>query len=259
MDPTTTDPQNEPELVPGELPPTPEPELAPDLAPVVASDPEPAPATTPDSKKPSWQAARLAKVTAQKAELERELARLKAGAPATVPGTVPDPTFEARVREETQRLATQAEFNRRCDEAADKGKAQFPDFEARITQLTQLVDTQDQASQAAYSQFLQVALATGEAPRILHSLGGDLDEAARIMALPTAEQAVVMTRMAMTQPPQAQVSGAPKPIRPVGARGPSHDPIDPGDKDRADKLSTAEWMSRREAQIGQGRGTGTRH
>jgi hypothetical protein len=51
-------------------------------------------------------------------------------------------------------------------------------------------------------------------------------------------------------------SAAPKPVVPVGARGRTHDAVDPADVDRADRLTTAEWMRRREAQVAE---RGTRH
>ncbi len=62
------------------------------------------------------------------------------------------------------------------------------------------------------------------------------------MALPPIKMAVELTKIASGQ--GRQVSGAAKPITPVGGRGASHDAIDPTDPERADKLSTAEWMKR---------------
>ena len=67
--------------------------------------------------------------------------------------------------------------------------------------------------------------------------------------------AVELARLAAKLPVEeadktvAAVSGTAKPITPVGSRGQSHVEIDPRDPDKADGLTTAEWMRRREAQV----------
>lgn len=147
-------------------------------------------------------------------------------------------------------LASQQEFNRRCNEVAEAGRRSFADFDLRVSKLVGLVDPNDPQGIAGYNQFLNAALETGEASKILHTLGGDLNEASRILSLNPLRMAVELTRMASR--PTTEASGAPRPINPAAtaamAARSSTSPDDPG----SDNLSTEEWMRRREEQI-QGR------
>jgi len=147
-----------------------------------------------------------------------------------------------------QQMAITQDFNRRCDEAALSGRAQFgeAEFNGRIANLQKLVDNSDQQSVDSYNALLTAALETGEAPKVLHALGADMNEAQRILAMHPTRMAVELTKRAMQASPN--VSGAPKPITPVGNRG-DHRQLAPDDPDRADHLSTAEWMRRREQQV----------
>jgi hypothetical protein len=156
-----------------------------------------------------------------------------------------DRLAEARARE----LAVIHDFNRRCDEVALAGRRVFGEtqFNGQIANLQKVIDQDDPASVQNYNSFLMAAIETGEAAKLLHQLGSNLDEAQRIMGLPPTRMAVELTRLAMG--PEQQVSGAPRPINPVGGRGASHEQISPDDPDRADHLATQEWMRRREAQL----------
>ncbi len=213
---------------PGEVKPEPEPKPEP--------KPEPAPAG-------DWRDDRIRVLTAR---LNEERAKNAGGGvkPGETPGNVTnDPAeFERRVQTEAARVASEAEFNRACNDTAAAGRLAFPDFDTRTAELKRIVTVNDPSSQRAYYDMLSAAIETGDGPKILHTLGGDLNEAARIMALPPIKMAVELTKIASGQ--GRQVSGAAKPITPVGGRGASHDAIDPTDPERADKLSTAEWMKR---------------
>jgi hypothetical protein len=98
-----------------------------------------------------------------------------------------------------------------------------------------------------YNSFLVAAIETGEGARIIHDLGGNLDEAARIMAMSPMRMAVELTKLSMRQ--AAPTTSAPRPIRPVGNNRSHNAGINPDDPDRSDGLSTAEWMRRREQMI----------
>lgn len=156
-----------------------------------------------------------------------------------------DRLADQRARE----LSVIHDFNRRCDEVALAGRRVFGEqqFNGQIASLQKIVDQDDPMSVQSYNAFLMAAIETGEAPKLLHMLGSDLDEAQRIMALPPTRMAVELTKKAMG--PEGQVSGAPRPITPVGGRGATHELINPDDPDRADNLGTTEWMRRREAQL----------
>src|SRR5215469_42451 len=179
-----------------------------------------------------------------------EIQRLRQGQPD------PGADFERRVNEAAQvraaQLAAQQDFDRQCAEAQAAGRAANPDFDARVSSLKNIVDFNDPERSAAYNQFLQTALATGEGARIIYELGGNQEEAQRILGLPPVQMAIELTKMS-ARPPAESVSGAPRPIVPVG-RGTTHrSPIDPSDPGKSDDLSTAEWMRRREEQAAEQR------
>lgn len=251
-------------------PPAPPAADAPPASPP-ASDP-PAPAAAPPA--PDWRDRRISTLTGQNHEKQRRIAELEAqlatargttqpAAPATPPAPpAGGPDFEARVQAEASARA----FSARCDEAANVGNGMFSDFQARVTSLTNVAGINrqpgapnDPAAVANYNGFLAAALETGEAPRLIHFLGGDQNEASRILSLPPMRMAVELTKLVAKLPaiggegpdPNAPPSGAPRPIRPVGARpaGGGQGDIRPDDPDRADQLSSAEWFKRREAQV----------
>jgi len=204
--------------------------------------------------KVDWRDRRIAQLTARLREAQQQAPATGAvseAAPAPVaPAATPAAGTDAQIEARAQQIASVAEFNRQCDAAAAEGRAKFGTevFGSRVQSLQRLVDPGDQRSLAAFNTFLSSALETGEAPRLIHELGADLDEASRILSLPPAKMAVELTKRALAKPVEEEPSGAPKPPTPIGNRGVSHDAIAPDDPDRADRLSTAEWMRRREAQ-----------
>lgn len=238
-------------------PPEPDPEPVADLL----ADPEPEP--EPDPAKPAavpqdWRDRRIATLTARLREEQRR--NTGAAAPARVGdggeiSTAPasEAELDALVEQRAAERAAITEFNRQCEEVAAAGRAEYgeAEFNARIRGpqgLTSLIDPGDPQDVIRYNQLLIAAIETGEAAKLLHSLGGNLNEAARIMALSPVKMAVELTRMAAR--PVNELSQAPKPIRPVGTGGArNHEAIDPTDSERSDRLSTAEWMRRREAQL----------
>ena len=231
----------------------PEPQTTQPPAP--ATTPPPEPSTTPppvaveaapkpEPKPEDWRDKRIAQLTA----------KLKDAQAKPKPEDKPKPEggeSEAEINARAEQLAAQRvaldSFNKACAEAAEKGRAEFPDFQSRVNELSRLVDRNDPASVGAYNEFIVAALETGEAPKIIHALGGDLNEAARILSLPPIKRAVELTRLAAKTP--AEISKTPKPITPVGSKGPAHTAIDPTDPERADGLSIDAWMARRNEQI----------
>lgn len=208
-----------------------------------------APAPAPAKPEPNdWRAARIAKQSAQLKELRERLETYKTAPPQAEPaagGSAAE--IERLANERAHAIAAQATFNAQCDAVATAGRKEFPDFESKVQNLVQLVDRNDQESIGAYNRFLQMVIDTGEGPGLIHRLGSVPDEAARLMGLPMGKMAVEIAKMAVA--PQAQATSAPKPINPVGGRGVSHEAIDPGDPDRADKLTTRAWIERREKQL----------
>jgi hypothetical protein len=153
---------------------------------------------------------------------------------------------DAEVNRRAAAIAAQNEFNRSCNETAAAGRQQFPDFDTRVAELVKTIDQKDPSQVSAYNSFLAAAIETGEGPKLIHALGGDLNEASRIMALSPVKMAIELTKLATGATPMTR---APKPVTPVGSRGTSHEAIDASDPERSDKLDTATWMRRREAEL----------
>lgn len=228
---------------------TPAPVLVPATAPVPADGTAPAEGT-PKPKAQDWKEKRIAELTAKLAE---ERARNKAAAPvdgqqaAASVGQYDDAEVDRRATTRARELASQQEFTKACGDVVVSGRKDFADFDSRINEIRRLADPNDQTSVMQYNTFLAAAIETGEAPKLLHQLGGDLNEAHRIMSLPPVKMGVELAKMASRQP--GEISNAPRPITPVGNKGRSHDAISPDDKDRSDSLSDAEWFRRRNEQL----------
>lgn len=217
----------------------PEPKAEGETKPEVEAEAKPAAKPVED-----WKDARIRQLTAKLADERKKRAELPAE--ESKPGESAE--IERQVELRAQAKARIDAFNKACTDAAAEGKAKFPDFDQRVGELVRLIDPQDPASAAAYNEFLVAALETGKAPEIIHALGGDLNEAARILSLPPIKRAVELTRLAEKEPSAAP--DLPKPIKAIGSnKGAAATQIDPADASRADNLSTAEWIRRRNAQV----------
>lgn len=151
------------------------------------------------------------------------------------PGT---PEFQQLVLTEAQKVASQQAFTRDCNAIYDTGLQKHGDaFKEAVANLGAL--------DLMTPTLVQAAMATGSAPEVINALGSDVDEAARIAALPPAAMGVELARLASKlQAPkeQRQISRAPAPIEPVGGSTVQNlDVYDPG-------LSDEEYYRRRAAQ-----------
>lgn len=194
--------------------------------------------------KEDWRDRRIAQLTARLREAQQA-----APTPAGEAG-IPVADFDARVKEEATRLAQVERFNQQCLDVVAVGKTAYPDFDSRVTELKRVADPSDSASALAYSNLIAAAIETGEGAKIIHQLGGNLDEATRLMGLSPVKMGMELAKMAMKE--AEVVSGAPKPMRPLGSAA-QHSAIDPSDPERAGRLSKAEWFKRREEQVAEKR------
>lgn len=206
---------------------------------------------------------RLRERNARIAELEARIAQYEGqGGQPPQPGTQPQygqqPTYQPagapqgdiqrQINEAAARMAATQEFTRRCNEVAEGGRRQYQNFDARVTRLVGLIDANDQQQVLRYNSFLEAAMNTGQASRLIYELGGDLDEASRIMAMNPQGMQHELTRLSMRNGTEA--SGAPRPLSPVASTAQSNrQAIQPDDPETADTITTEEWMRRREEQI----------
>lgn len=220
-----------------------------------------------DEAKPDWrdrrigeQQERLRQRNARIQELEAQLRQQ--GQPAQPPqgnGNVqqfpqqpvaPTGDIQRQINEAAAQLANAQEFTRRCNEVAEAGRRVYNNFDQRVTRLTGLVDPNDQIQVMHYNAFLNAAMETGQAARLIYDLGGDLNEASRIMAMEPVKMAVELTRLSARVSTTDQ-TGTPRPLQPLGSATNTNQRtlIQPDDPDQADNLPMSEWMKRREEQV----------
>lgn len=198
------------------------------------------------------------------ARIQQLEAQLAAVAGQTQPGYQPDPAtgypqqqpayaqpvgdIQQQINEAAARMAAGQEFNRRCNEVAELGRRSYQNFDGRVQRLTGLIDPNDPMQVERYNGFLRACMQTGQASRLIYELGGNLDEASRIMAQDPVGMTYELTKMSMRNGSDA--SGAPRPLNPVATAAQSdRRMIQPDDPDNADGLTTEEWMRRRDEQI----------
>lgn len=236
----------------GDAPETPDnPETPTSEAPEPSGDPaEPEPPKKSPIARLQGRVGHLTKqLSDQAAELEQARRRAEAAeallnggeaaatptAATPAPGT---PDFQAAVQTEAQRLAAQARFDTDCNTIFDAGvtkhgEAAFQESVANLNALG-LMD----------ARLVEAAMATDTPADVIHALGSDVDEAARIMALSPVRMAAEVVKLAgkLSTPASApKPSGAPPPITPVGgAVQANHDVSDPN-------ISMDEYVRRRKA------------
>jgi hypothetical protein len=218
--------------------------------------PAPAPAPVPTEKTSDWRDRRIARLTAQ---LREEQQKGKANpAPASAAKVAPlDPTadFNSRVATAAAAQVAATRFNDKSNAAAASGRAKYgkDEFNSSIRSLvSQFVpDDSDRDALGRYNAFITAALATGHAEDVIYELGRNLDEAETVMELDPLEMTAELTRRFALPVPAGsgknEISAAPKPIRPIT---PGNETIlDPANPEQSSKLSTSEWMARRNEQV----------
>lgn len=205
--------------------------------------------------KEDWREARIRVLTAKLAEERTKSATLKSQVDQD-PGA-----RDASIREEARQLAEQQvaieKFNSACASAASSGREKFGKeaFDKSLASILEVAGASngqwlDNESAQRYNQFLAVAFEAGDASRLIHDLGNDKQEFARILGLPPVKQAAELAKRVVRAEAKGveEPSRLPKPITPVGSRGNANSKLDPASPEDASKMSTADWMAAREAQ-----------
>jgi hypothetical protein len=109
----------------------------------------------------------------------------------------------ALVRQEAERMASDQSFNDVCNKVYAKGTAAFKDFDNAVEAL-QVVGVD--------REFLEIVVDSDIAPKLLHYLGNNLDEADRINMLPPIQKARALTKLEY-EINSKPVSSAPEPIK----------------------------------------------
>jgi hypothetical protein len=182
-----------------------------------------------------YEARRLADDAAREVQQYREqLARIQQGQPEQAQPAAGD--VGTLVQQEARRLLAETKFNEACNKVYASGKSEFQDFDQAVANLQMVGMSRD---------FLEFTAASDAGAKLLHHLGKDLDEAARISALPPVLMARELTKLELklSQPQPKPVSKAPAPITPIAGSGStSKDPSE---------MTDAEFAKWRKSQISQ--------
>lgn len=193
------------------------------------------------AKKEPWFQKRIGELTREKYEAKRAADDARAEADrlrqALAQGQQGDPQqgdqqdVETRARQIADQRVAEQRFNDSCNKVYEAGKAEFQDFDRAVSNLQMVGASRD---------FLELATTSDAGHKLLHHLGSDLDEAARILALPPIQMARELTKLEfkLSQPAaKPPVSKAPAPIKPLGSGKAAGEGL-------SDDLPIDEWMRR---------------
>lgn len=170
----------------------------------------------------------------------------KPTASATPPAPLGEEEIEKRAVAKAQVIAQAAKFNETCNNIVETGKKDFKDWDDAIKNLNMVgaIGAPDKVS----PEFLETVVELRNPHQILHHLGMNPEEAAKIAAMPPKKMALELARVESTllnKPAEkTPVSGAPAPVIPINGRGVAA----PGSLDDPN-LSADEWYNLRAKQI----------
>src|SRR5215472_8636594 len=239
-------PQQQPEETPAPAPAPETPAPPPDSTP-----PEPAPAKEADAPPadtgppPDWKM-RIDRLTREKYEARRQVEeyqrQIQQAQERARQTQTPTGQGDARAEalQQFRAEAAEREFNAACNEVFRKGSADYTDFGDAVSALNAVGYGSRPDALAAIS-------AMPDGHHVYRALAQDLDNAARVLALPPMHMAMEFARMAHAHgssqngaaPPPPAVTRAPAPLRPVG--GNSARPEKP-----LDQVSIGEFIRRRD-------------
>ncbi|MHB1098447.1 MAG: hypothetical protein ACYCZR_02715 [Burkholderiales bacterium] len=191
------------------------------------------------AKREPWFQKRIGELTREKYEAKRaaeqaaqEAQKLREYLESVQQGEAQQPMGDVQslVKQEAAKLIAEQTFNEACNKVYATGKTEFKDFDDSVANL-QMVGMN--------REFLEIVSSSDAGHKVLHYLGNDLDEAARIAAMPPLQMARELTKLEykLGQEKPKPVSKAPAPIKPIGTGGATPNGL-------SDDLPIDEWMAR---------------
>jgi hypothetical protein len=166
-------------------------------------------------------------------------------APAAAPARpalnreITEEVINRQVEERAAAVLSEREFDNRCNEAAEAGKKTYGDeFQQSVSTL--------QALGLMQKGFLEAALETGEAAKVIHALGKDPEQAQKIARMKGPAQAVALAKLAVGLLNPLPLSGAPAPITTLNGASAGAGAT-PGAPSAGDDM--ANWMAKRNAEV----------
>lgn len=173
-------------------------------------------------KKTPWFQTRIDHLTREKHEARREADDLRrqlterASAPNETQnlGSQIDPVSIQRMADErANQIVKEQNFNQACNRVYDSGKKELgADFDAAIQNFNML------GGLSSHPALVEAATLLPEGHKILHHLGTNLEEAARIISLPPMQMALAISDI-QSKVRTSNISSAPAPIKPLGSSG----------------------------------------
>lgn len=199
---------------------------------------------------PAWEQRRINAMTRKLHEAERRAA-LAEQREKDLLGRLPEGTIpqEELAKEElVQRFssavdaaAAKKQFDAECTTIYNKGMEELGNFDSRLRNFSQVGGLNPVLIEAV----MESASGSGAPPahKILFELGGNLDEAERILSLPPVRMAAAVAKFAAGLKEETRrVSNAPAPIKPITPAAA------PAGKD-PEKMNPQEWREWREGQL----------
>ena len=151
----------------------------------------------------------------------------------------PDPARDAdqEVQARAEKIVAQRQFDDKCNNVYSSGANEFADFDEKLGQFRQLGGLPQSV--------LEAVAELPDAHKVLHALGSNMEEAARIFSLAPMPMAVALAKLSAAPAKGRPVSNAPPPIKPITGM-PKAAEADP------DKMSMEDWYKWREAQVKNG-------
>lgn len=182
-------------------------------------------------------------LAAQNEALLAALAAAKNGetvAPEIKQETLPEAEIERRAQVKAIEIAASENFNKTCNDVYESGKSAFTDFDDALANLNAVGALGPNVNPA----FLQAVVELPNSEKLLHHLGTNPDEAAKLTKLTPLKMAIELAKIesAISNPKPKKLSEVPPPIQQVNGRGKA-------DMDLSDpSLDTARWMEMRRAE-----------
>lgn len=160
-----------------------------------------------------------------------ELARLRGQAPPLPQ----DQELDARVEARARQIATEQAYNATAQAIYDQGVKEFgTDFDKKLANF-------GAAGIAISPEFIEAASAAGDAHKIFHYLGRNIDEAERIAGLPPHRMGVELAKIAAKPATVKAQSKAPAPIKPISGKAKA--------EQSDDEMDIGEYMRREDEKM----------
>jgi hypothetical protein len=233
----------------GEVPETVTPDNTKDATPVEDAAPKedaekPAEKVETAPKRVPWYQQRIDEITKARREAERKLAEAEARLAIQPKDEGEQKPFDPKdldplVNRRAEELVQQREYDRRAESWIKAGQKDFGPEE--FNQICADVSAMGAGDNPIFMQIITDSDVLPEGHKVLAQLRDNPDEAQRIINLPPIKMAAALAAFSARAKPEAAVSKAPAPIKPIGGAAKSSTP------DESEPIES--WMAKRRAEV----------